>query len=45
MKITFMYIAEQTFMLHTCDIVKAGSVEFAHVELQANDGKHKDGHK
>lgn len=27
----------------TCLIVKAGCVEFAHVELQANDGKNEDG--
>lgn len=27
----------------TCVIVKAGFVEFAHVELQADDGKHEDG--
>lgn len=27
----------------TCVIVKAGRVEFAHVELQANDGEHEDG--
>lgn len=27
----------------TCVIVKAGCVEFAHVELQADDGEHEDG--
>ncbi len=29
----------------TCDFVEAGGVELSHVELQADDGEHEDGHK
>lgn len=29
--------------LLTCVIPEAGAVEFAHVEVEANDGKHEDG--
>lgn len=31
--------------LLTCNFIIAGFVEFSHVEFQANDGKHEDGHK
>lgn len=29
----------------TCDFIVAGLVELPHVELQANDSKHEDGHE
>lgn len=29
----------------TCEFVVAGGVELSHVELQANDGEHEDGHE
>lgn len=35
--------ADTLLLVRTCVIVKAGPVEFAYVELQANDGKHEDG--
>lgn len=35
----------KTFCRRTRDIIEAGLVELAHVELQAYNGKHKDGHK
>lgn len=31
--------------LLTCNVIIAGFVEFSHVELKADDGKHEDSHK
>ena len=31
--------------VHTCVFVVAGGVELPHVELQADDGEHEDGHE